>query len=398
MAPRITAEVEPSVLRWARETIDLSASEAAERIGITEERIGDWEAGAAQPSLAQLRKAAGVYRRPLGAFFLPRPPSAWDAATGTADFRSRGARSMAWSAELHAEHRRAVRQRECWLELDRLDEVPTPTLWRADANEADEEEVAAATRTRLLESSPVLLPRGTGTPYEHLNAWVAAIEETGVLVLNTRRGAVSLDEMRVASLSFDVVPVIVVNGKDGPRNRLFSLLHAFVHLALGTGGLCDVMTDPVPTTEERRTEAKCNRIAAAMVMPDDAVVARAEVKANRADESAWDYETLRDVAAPFGTSADRFLGRLADLGLVSADHYFAERASLLAAEQAEASSGRSSGGNWYRTTARDLGKGFVRRVADAHQRQVINSYTAASFLGVKAGQVSRLADQVPPRR
>jgi len=33
--------------------------------------------------------------------------------------------------------------------------------------------------------------------------------------------------------------------------------------------------------------------------------------------------------------------------------------------------------------ARDLGKGFVRRIADAHQRRVIDSYTAATFLNVK---------------
>lgn len=49
------------------------------------------------------------------------------------------------------------------------------------------------------------------------------------------------------------------------------------------------------------------------------------------------------------------------------------------------------GGNWYRNQARDLGKGFVRRVTDAHRRGVIDSHTAASFLDIKVDQIAPLA-------
>jgi hypothetical protein len=34
----------------------------------------------------------------------------------------------------------------------------------------------------------------------------------------------------------------------------------------------------------------------------------------------------------------------------------------------------------------------VRRIADAYRRRVIDSYTAASFLNVKVGQIDRLAE------
>jgi hypothetical protein len=46
-------------------------------------------------------------------------------------------------------------------------------------------------------------------------------------------------------------------------------------------------------------------------------------------------------------------------------------------------SGRSSEPareNWYYNKARDLGKGFVRQITDAHRRRVIDSYTAAAIL------------------
>lgn len=41
---------------------------------------------------------------------------------------------------------------------------------------------------------------------------------------------------------------------------------------------------------------------------------------------------------------------------------------------------------------RDLGKGYVRAIADAHRRRVIDSNTAAVYMGVKVDQIQRLAD------
>jgi hypothetical protein len=103
---------------------------------------------------------------------------------------------------------------------------------------------------------------------------VSAIEASGVLVLATRGGKVAVDEMRGMSLYFDVLPVIVLNGSDYPRPRLFSLLHEFAHLVLHTEGLCDVVTDDQPRTADRSLEARCNAIAAAVLMPAAEIRAR----------------------------------------------------------------------------------------------------------------------------
>lgn len=57
----------------------------------------------------------------------------------------------------------------------------------------------------------------------------------------------------------------------------------------------------------------------------------------------------------------------------------------------DATRARAGGGNWYRNAVRDRGKGYVRLVADAHRRRVIDSYTAATYLNAKVGQIPRLA-------
>ncbi len=392
MSPSVPALVEPSVLRWARESVGLVPVAAARKIGVPDPRVDEWEAGVTRPTVAQLRKAAAVYKRPLAVFFLPEPPLTFDTLR---DFRRReGAEAQEWSPELHGEYRRALAQREFALELAELDDAPPPTQWRVSgAPAADEEKIAAVARAALLDRAPLPLPQGTGTKYDHLNAWTAALEEAGVLVLATARGGVDPEEMRAFSLYFEVLPVIVVNGSDAARGRLFSLLHEYAHLLLHTGGLCDTITDTRATTPDRRLEARCNAIAAAMLMPRAEVVANGEVAARRGSPESWTYASLRDAAAPFGVSAEAFLRRLLTLDLVEGAFYRARREEFLAAYAEEENKTKGTGGDWYRTRARDLGRGYVRRVADAHRRRVIDSYTAASFLDVKVGQITRLAEE-----
>jgi Zn-dependent peptidase ImmA (M78 family) len=382
--------VEPSVLRWARESVNLTALAAARKMKLPDNRVQEWEAGAVTPTIAQLRKAAEIYKRPLAVFFLPEPPADFDAMR---DFRRhQGAGAGVWTPELHGEYRRAIAQRDAAIELAEIDEAPPSTTWRLDPVTGDDEEIAEAARDLLLGQSPLPLPAGTGTKFEHLNTWTAALEEAGILIMATSGGRVVTTEMRAFSLYYDVFPVIMVNGSDVARGRLFSLLHEYAHLLLHTGGLCDTITDTKATNPDRVLEARCNAIAAAVLMPRKLVLASAEVRGRQGLPDSWDYSSLKDAAAPFGVSAEAFARRLLTLGQISLSFYQARRAEFLAAYANEEDQSAAGGGNWYRTAARDLGKGFVRRIVDARRRRVIDSYMAASFLNVKVDQIDRLAE------
>lgn len=387
MPQSLPAFVEPAVLSWARESIGLTPVSAARKIGVPDDRVRQWESGETRPTVAQLRKAATVYKRPLGVFFLARPPADFDTMR---DFRRHDvATSSEWSPQLHGEYRRAHTQREHLLELAELEDEQPPTTWRIESLPETDEEIGAVAREVLLRTAPIAFPSGAATQYEYLNAWVAAVEEAGIMVLATQHGGVLKKEMRAFSLYFDLLPVAVVNGSDAARGRLFSVIHEYAHLLLHTAGLCDTITDTSVTTPDRRLEARCNAIAAAVLMPRDQVLSNPYVVEREGTPERWEYEALRSAAAPFGVSAEAFLRRLLTLGRVSREFYQAKRDEFLVAYEEEAR--RGSGGNWYRNTARDLGKAYVRRVADAHERRVIDSYTAASFLDVKVDQIQRLA-------
>jgi Zn-dependent peptidase ImmA (M78 family) len=390
VAASIPALVEPSVLRWARESIDLTPVAAARKIGVPDDRVGAWESGEARPTIAQLRKAAVVYRRSLGVFFLSEPPGDFDTLR---DFRRHeGAAAGAWSPGLHEEYRRAHVQREQALALYELEDAEPPSAWRLARLPPGDEELASAARQVLLEGSPLPLPQANATVYDHLNTWVASLEAAGVMVMATARGGVPPSEMRAMSLYFDLLPVIVVNGADAARGRLFSLLHEYAHLLLHTGGLCDTISDATATTPDRQLEARCNAIAASILMPRAAVLAQSEVRARERAPGSWDYNSLAAAAAPFGVSAEAMLRRLLTLRRVSPAFYRARREEFMRRYEEEEARQQAGGGDWYRNTVRDLGKGYVRLVASAYKRRVIDAYTASTYLNVKVGQIDRLAE------
>lgn len=116
------ATVTPSVLRWARESAGFALDVAAKRIGVEPAKLSAAEDGSSLLTFPQLRKAAGVFKRPLAVFFLNEPPTV---EIPVADFRRvPEALGTPTSPELRLEVRRLNRKREiaAWLgDADAID-------------------------------------------------------------------------------------------------------------------------------------------------------------------------------------------------------------------------------------------------------------------------------------
>jgi hypothetical protein len=92
---------------------------------------------------------------------------------------------------------------------------------------------------------------------------------------------------------------------------------------------------------------------------------------------------------------EAFLRRLLTLGRTTEAFYQRKRQELLRTytEALARRKEEGSGGNWYRTKVRNLGKGYVREVISAYQRSLIDTYTAASYLDAKVQQLPRLGQE-----
>ena len=73
-------QVNPDILRWARETAGLTLEEACKKLRIqearglsSEERLQSLETGNTEPSRPMLLKMAKHYRRPLIVFYMEKP-------------------------------------------------------------------------------------------------------------------------------------------------------------------------------------------------------------------------------------------------------------------------------------------------------------------------------------
>lgn len=375
--------VQPSVLFWARSTSGLSIAEAASRIGVSAERIAEWENGG-EPTVVQLRKAANVYNRPFAALFLQEPPLAED-VFDLPDFRRADA-AGAESGVLRRAILRAQRQQEALREV--IEDGSGSTIEPAQVitlSSEDSAETSGRTLRAALGFSDVP-SRVRSHPADFLRQIVINVENLGYIVLQVQR--VPVEEMRGFSISDSVAPVIALNGADWPRGKLYTLLHEVAHIGLRESALCDLSRE-----NESALERYCDAVAAAALMPADEFAVAAEgVKIDS-------YRSLADLASPFGASAESALLRLIGIGRATWDQYFAMKSNFRDAylqfkqDEKDASASKESP-IFYQLKARDLGRSFVRKILRAHGDGIVSARDVTNLLEVSYDKVPRLAQTV----
>ncbi len=341
------ALVRPELLRWARETAGMTLEAAARRIGVKPSKLADWEEERARPTVVQLRKMAHVYKRALAVFFLTSPPQE---PALLHDFRRlRPNEPLPLSPALRLEMRRARRRRAVALELLAEEGGSAAALPRASV-EDDPDRVAASGRAWLgVTFGEQTRWRGD---YEGLAGWSALFEARNILVFHS--GDVPLSEMRGFSLSEPDLPVIVLNAKDTPRGRLFTLMHEFVHLMLNRGGVCDPLgTGRRATTPDEQVEVFCNRVSGAILVLE------------RTTEDF--YEAKR--------------------------REYLEQYRLAAARRQE----MEGYAPLYRLVVRDNGRRYTKLVLDAFTRELITGADVSDYLGVRLKHLGDIADAVQER-
>jgi Zn-dependent peptidase ImmA (M78 family) len=385
MARTPTANVVPELLVWARESIGYSPEEAATKLHQPVERLLAWESGEARPTIAQLRAAANVYKRPLAVFYLSEPPLTFQAMR---DFRRLPSdEAVAYSPELHLAIRRARARREVALDLLR-EAGDEPTLPSVPAESADSFQGLAEAARELL-GVPLEEQWHWKDRYKALRGWTTALENAGVLVFQTSE--VDLTETRGFSITDSPLAVIVANAKDSPRGRVFTLMHEFAHILLRDGGLCDLRdAEETHLSPERRTEVFCNQVAAEVLVPMKSLLVDVEGYEKRRD-GIWSDDDLESLSVRYSVSREVILRRLLTLGLTTERFYQQKRAEYLEAYARQpAKEGRPS---YHRIQVRDLGRAYLGIVLDAYHREAINSSDLSEYLGVRLKHVPRLEQE-----
>lgn len=386
LATTTRIDVVPAVLAWARSSARLPSSEAARRLGVSPERIAEWESGQAAPTINQLRNMAEAYHRPLAALFMSAPP-AGETVRRLPDFRRAETRAEVEPRSLQKAIFRAMRQQDALREIAaELGSDESTLVFPVTLAVEDDSEISGAKLREVLRLNEVPMAR-LSRPEVLLRDLVALCEGLNVTVIQVQRLDVTV--MRGFSLGQGTCPVVALNGADWPRGKVFTLLHELAHVGFHSNGLCDLED----YEKNEALEAKCNEIAAAALMPRNRVIELA-----RSSPELIDVDYARAIGSAFGVSAEAALLRLVKLGVAEWSDYWRLKPEFDEAYRAHKSDEKENANPnsplYYQLKARDLGRSFVRTVLHAYSEDVLSSRDLASLLEVKYDQVPKLASRV----
>lgn len=387
MARSVDALVNPDLLVWARRNSSLTIEQAAKKVPVKPERLELWEKGELKPTIKQLRKLGHIYKRPIALFYLSETPKDF---TPLHDFRRfPGEAEEIESPQLRYEVRRARDRRNIAIELFEALEGEIPAFEEGCSINDDPETLSLKIRGFLKVGTDDQF--GFVSDYDALNNWRAAIENRGVLIFQA--SGIELSEMRGFSISEKPLPAIVVNIKDHPHGRIFTMLHEFVHILLGDGGLCDLTETGNRSPNEQRVEIFSNHVAGAVLVPKNYLLVEDLVQ-DKGGDSVWPDDEIFTLSKKYSVSREVLLRRLLIVGRTSPEFYKAKRRQFQE-EYRRLPEKRSSGfAPPYRKALSNAGPTFTRLVLNNYYQENITSSDLSDFLSVKLKHMGKIEREV----
>lgn len=392
MPERIDAVVNSDMLLWARKKSGLDLHGAAKKIGVTPKSLEEWEEGVDYPSINQAIKMARVYHRPLSSFYLDEPPQ--DSSIAMTDFRrlnNKAAQTLSFNFLL--EKRLAENRREVILDLTETDDDGVFEFGGKISINDSYTQVAEWIRT-ILDISWSEQSRWVNAN-DAFNGWRTALESLNILVFQTDSHQYGLepDDVRGFSISATRFPIIVVNSKDAPNAKVFTLLHECVHLLLKRGGICDLEEYSQVQRFEEQVEVFCNHVAGAVLVPGNFLMGHKIVKMH-GSSLTWDDSEIENLSIAFSTSNEVILRRLLILGLTTQDFYEFKRGEYnrnwLSYKKARRSSKKSGFALTPQLVLRSVGHPYTRKIFQAYYDQQITLSDVSAYLGAKIKHLQKI--------
>lgn len=258
MEDKILAEVEPSLLIWARKRLKAPIEIVAEKTHISANSIERYESGDDSPSFEQLRRLAHFYRFNISVFFLPEPPFKLEEIT-TRFRRLSGDGLIEFSVLLKRELLSLLMKRESFIELKASlgEETKYPTLLATDTPEKVREKIGFKLDEQLKWNDPRIAFNNLRTIFE----------SAGILVYQVK--GFKIAEMRACAFSDNNYPIIVLNRADSYNGRIFSLAHELYHIIKKDDDLFLENSIVFKNAKHELNEIEANKFAAEFLVPSD---------------------------------------------------------------------------------------------------------------------------------
>jgi len=376
----VKTPVNPDVLRWARESANLTIDEVTIKVKKSSEVIEAWENGIDAPSYVQLEKLAyDVYKRPIAVFFFPHPPKE--------DSTKKSFRTIPES-EFNRLPSTLIRQiRKASLKQENLYELcngvnPSDTQLMNSLNVLkgyELKELASAIRKYL--NISLNEQKSWDSIEGALENWRKTFEDSGVFVF---KEAFKNDEFSGFCLYDKAFPLIIINNSMAKTRQIFTLFHELGHLLFETSGIDKLEDDFINILPEhdRNVEILCNRLTAEILVPSDDF--DSSIKGVKVDESA-----IVKLAILYKVSREVILRKFLDRGIVSETTY-KELTTKWIEEARKRKLENKGGGDYYNTQIAYLGDKYLEIAFNAYYKKTINDMQLADYLNVRMDNLPSL--------
>ena len=264
--------VNSAVILWARDNARMTVADACKRLGIkdsiqesAEDKLAGYENSSKVPSRSMLKKMSEVYRTPLLAFYLDKPPNQPERGE---DFRSVPNDIKEDNAFLVDTLIRNIRSVQSTLKQVLIEQDEATPVNLVNSLSMDDEALKVAKKITSEIGFDLEAFRKEPDHFRAFKYLRKLAEGAGVFVilkgnLGSYHSDIEVEAFRGFALADEIVPFVVLNDKDAKSAWSFSILHELAHLVLGRTGISGVSNET-----EIEIEKFCNEVASSILIPD----------------------------------------------------------------------------------------------------------------------------------
>lgn len=369
--------ITPEVLTWARERLGYTLDALAVKRKDFR-KVAEWERGDSRPTYRQLELLAKQLSVPVAIFFFPEPPDIPDIKE---TFRTL---SAAQFAEVPPRIRKLMHKARAFqLGLAELNDGRNPArkmVTRDLSLGVGDSVVYMAQQVRDYIGVSLSDQFKWTNPHVALKTWRKTFFDLGVSVFKDAFREIGYGGFSLYDEDF---PVIYVNNSNADTRQIFTLFHELAHLLFQTSGLDkDVAFHRQFSAENYLVEATCNRLATAILVPDDAFTK--EFSGCDADRSTADA-----LARKFCVSSELIYRRFRDRGLVADSQL---EAATNEWDSRPVETGGARGRNYFHTKIAYLGEEYVTLAFKRFYQDRIDEEELADYLAIKPKHIDQLED------
>ncbi len=366
-------KVNNDILVWARQELNITQEEVADRMGRNIEDIINWEEGKDYPTYAQLEKLAyAIYKRPLAVFFFPNIPNI---PKNNGKFRTLDNEIF---NEIPTRIIELMNQARV-MQLN-LQELDSNSRIRITELELDIHEQNFYEKLRDVLGVDLELQKKAKNMSDAFEMWRSAFYECGVYVFKEAFKDNSFSGFCLYDIKY---PVIYINNSMSYSRQIFTLFHELCHILIKTSGIDKANDDYISRLEldNRKLEMICNMFAGKFLVPTNDLL-------KLIDNVEINEKNIEKLSKKYSVSRDVILRKLLDMGKISKEAYEKKHSDYQ--EEMYRKPINSGGGNYYNTKKAYLGENYINDVCSNYYSGKIDLYETANYLNVRVEAIPQL--------